>query len=343
MTTLTNATCGRLFRRRIGRQSLLETQEWCQSQGLEAHEWLNLRWEDEDGRGWSALARLGYLWMTEPDVAAVSGESMALAVEHGLERGKPWPSSHPGESDFVWAWLGGVAQGSVLPALDRAFEGHPFCSLPGGSGWIDQMVQQTLVVSHDLLSSDTHLASLVERFVERLTQAVLWQNQSEILGSPWSLGVEKKQKVCLYKLSTPELLKDDEVFSLAWTALCRIHEGVARKGLLYSLEMFTGCSSDLPIVLKRLTPDAVEAGWDLVEAEVAWALSQHSQLRPAGVTLASALAPKGLPPGWSMEQLDRLGSCLNSEQDRSLVAQVREHRLQLTLPSPTASGHKPRF
>lgn len=343
MTTLTNATCGRLFRRRIGRQSLLETQEWCQSQGLEAHEWLNLRWEDEDGRGWSALARLGYLWMTEPDVAAVSGESMALAVEHGLERGKPWPSSHPGESDFVWAWLGGVAQGSVLPALDRAFEGHPFCSLPDGSGWIDQMVQQTLVVSHDLLSSDTHLASLVERFVERLTQAVLWQNQNEILESPWSLGVEKKQKVCLYKLSTPDILKDDMGFSLAWSALCCVHRGFVRKGLLYSAGILTGAVPSHRSILKRLAPGAVEAGWDLVEAEVAWALSQHSQLRPAGVTLASALAPKGLPPGWSMEQLDRLGSCLNSEQDRSLVAQVREHRLQLTLPSPTASGHKPRF
>lgn len=343
--SLTNAACGRLFRRRLGRQSLLETQEWCQSQGLEANEWLRLRWADEDGRSWSALARLGYLWMTEPDVAAVSGESMALAVEHGLENGDPWPSSHPGESDFVWAWLGGMAQGSLLPALDRAFEGHPFCSLQDGSGWINQMVQQTLVVCRDLLPSDTHLASLVERFVGRLNQAVLWQLQSDLLRSPWSLGMEKKQKVRLYKLSTPESLEDDEGFSLAWTALCRIHQGFARKGLLYSVEMFTGCLSNPPNIIQRLTPRALGAGWALVEAEVAWALSQHSKLRPAGWELASFLAPKGLPPEWSMEHLDRLESCLDSGQDRCLSGLIRERRLQLSLPSPGPAlpAHKPRF
>lgn len=347
-----------LFRRDLATESLQETQSFCAYYGLAEDAWLDAVWEDREGHRWSALSRLGYLRLCKPTASSASEETFTRALAHCVSQ-QGWPVTHPEEPDVVWAWLGALTQEISPPELMEAFKGAPAmagvpstCGTGTGPGWMTHAVNQLLWVAEDMLGTNGRVSAGVDCLVSSLTQGWLWQNHDQAMECPWGLGTKDPPKPHFDRVrrrnlwQRPGELGSDHAFSDVWGNLCKIHCAFAKKGLLYNAGF---CSEHVSRTclnksLQRLTPVALQQGWQVVAAEAVGAQYGYSGLRPEARRLAEALCLISVPAGWGAPEWKRLHDQLKAgDTSERLSALVRERCLEWSLPAAPSPRSKPRF
>lgn len=343
---------GALFEERLGRVSLRETQRWCQARGLPDMAWLDAVWQDDQGRSWSALSRLGYLWMTPAGQAACSEDTLVAALKALPE--KTWPTTMTGEADLAWVWLGCLAQETFPDSLYVAFKSAPRvaddsrpCGTGTGEGWMTAAVNQLLWFASAHTPADPVQVQRVDRVLHGLVQGMLWWNQEHDLASPWSMGRLRPTPPERLRFEQPRVLHSKEGFSALWNTVCRVHIAFIRQRLVNTAYLFPPSAQPnyFSSYLERLTPEAVQQGWAVVREESRWEahMPRYPRMRLEGTQLASLLAWQGPPEGWEQADLQHLQRVLHPDAaSERLASMVRQVVLDASLPSSSA-GPKPRF
>jgi hypothetical protein len=136
---------------------------------------VKIEWDDANGRKWSPLGRLGYLWWTGENLP-VNRDLGAHLLKEAMANKTAWQKS-AGTPDFVWLWLGQLRQPekhtlitSIMNSEAGANDPSIMTGLEQDGGWLN------------------HAMTVIE---EECKGAVLTTSRAEVLtgvARDWMMG-----------------------------------------------------------------------------------------------------------------------------------------------------------
>ncbi len=355
-----NRYWGSLFRRILGTEPLSEVEAWCEDHGLAKHAWLDATWVDPEGHAWSAVSRIGFLWVNHRGISRFSLPTLEAALAYGIGS-SGWNQTQPGEPDVVWAWLGSLAQGAYPDSLAAAFEDAP--RLPGNraacghgddEGWMAQAFAMAHWAQEQLLSVSDENVALFDRLVSSWSNGLLWQTHLNAVDCPWVLGPGDSKRVFRHFVDLaqeevwvgPKEIREEGTRNRVWLNMARLHITLANRGLLDNASLLDGLprggGQDF---FFSLSPLAQQAGWELIQVETARAVLKNGGFRKETCQLCAGLAPVSTPANWKEFHWKGFEKVLGhwAGVPYPLSSMVRENLLSFRLPLASAPHAKPRF